>query len=498
MIYNFNIGIGWASSGVEYAQVYRAKLLRELGMDSKFIFTDLILNENIQHLTANIGMKDEEVIWLYTYFTDIKICPTSFNIEQLKASFEEEPDSVEQNTTMIRYHFKKQNLMVTGFFSKHSDQTIERVEYASQGKLIRKDYYTYMRVFTEYYAPKDNQAKAYQRRYYNEDGSTAYEEIIDGNDSVFRVDHNIFYTKDEFIAHFVKSLNLKKKDIVIVDRASKMAQPIFEHKGKAKVGVVIHAEHYNQNFENEKNILWNNFYEYQFTNYKHVDFFITATSKQRQVLEKQFQELYDAQVKVYDIPVGALDELVKPSEVRKRFSLVTASRLADEKHIDWIAEAVLKARKQLPDLNLDIYGTGKQEQRLNEIIKAHDAASYIQLKGHQEMSQRYKDYEVYISASTSEGFGLTLMEAVGSGLAMLGFDVPYGNQTFIQDGKNGVLIPYEAENDVVANLAEALVRIFEYPMPEMSQASYDIANEFLKEKIANKWQELVKELSHDS
>lgn len=26
MVYNFNLGIGWASSGVEYAQAYRARL----------------------------------------------------------------------------------------------------------------------------------------------------------------------------------------------------------------------------------------------------------------------------------------------------------------------------------------------------------------------------------------------------------------------------------------------------------------------------------------
>lgn len=26
MVYNFNLGIGWASSGVEYAQSYRANL----------------------------------------------------------------------------------------------------------------------------------------------------------------------------------------------------------------------------------------------------------------------------------------------------------------------------------------------------------------------------------------------------------------------------------------------------------------------------------------
>ena len=41
MIYNFNLGIGWASSGVEYAQLYRARMLRALAIPARFIFTDM-------------------------------------------------------------------------------------------------------------------------------------------------------------------------------------------------------------------------------------------------------------------------------------------------------------------------------------------------------------------------------------------------------------------------------------------------------------------------
>lgn len=55
MIYNINLGIGWASSGVEYAQSYRAVMFQNIGADAKFIFTDLITAENIEHLTKNIG-----------------------------------------------------------------------------------------------------------------------------------------------------------------------------------------------------------------------------------------------------------------------------------------------------------------------------------------------------------------------------------------------------------------------------------------------------------
>ena len=70
MIYNFNLGIGWASSGVEYAQVYRARMFRNIGAEAKFIFTDMFPRENIQHMTENIGFLDSEIIWLYSYFTD--------------------------------------------------------------------------------------------------------------------------------------------------------------------------------------------------------------------------------------------------------------------------------------------------------------------------------------------------------------------------------------------------------------------------------------------
>lgn len=86
MIYNFNLGIGWASSGVEYAQVYRAKMFRVLNEPSRFIFTDMFPQENIEHLTSNIGFVDDEIIWLYTYFTDFKIAPVTYTLEQFQST----------------------------------------------------------------------------------------------------------------------------------------------------------------------------------------------------------------------------------------------------------------------------------------------------------------------------------------------------------------------------------------------------------------------------
>ena len=68
-----------------------------------------------------------------------------------------------------------------------------------------------------------------------------------------------------------------------------------------------------------------------------------------------------------------------------------------------------------------------QKEKLQQTIDNSHANSYIKLKGHVNLAEVYKQYELYLSGSTSEGFGLTLMEAVGSGLGIIGFDVYYGN-----------------------------------------------------------------------
>ena len=90
MVYNFNLGIGWASSGVEYAQSYRANLLRRAHIPARFVFTDMFPTENIEHMTRNIGFLDEEVIWLYTFFTDVRTSPVTFTLKELEASMAEE------------------------------------------------------------------------------------------------------------------------------------------------------------------------------------------------------------------------------------------------------------------------------------------------------------------------------------------------------------------------------------------------------------------------
>ena len=229
--------------------------------------------------------------------------------------------------------------------------------------------------------------------------------------------------------------------------------------------------------------------------YKHIDFYITATEEQNKLLREQFLKYKGVEPAVYTIPVGSLDELKYPTVNRNPYSIMTASRLAMEKHIDWIIEAVVKARETVPQLTLDIYGKGGEEQKLKDLIKKLGAENYIILRGQQNLKEIYQDYELYLSGSMSEGFGLTLMEAIGGGLPIIGFDVRYGNPTFIDEGKNGYLIPVDentTQKQKIGALTDRLVRLFtEADLDSFHEHSYEKAKGFLTKEVELRWKNIV-------
>ncbi|MQM72037.1 MAG: accessory Sec system glycosyltransferase GtfA [Eubacteriaceae bacterium] len=498
MIYNFNLGIGWASSGVEYAQLYRARMFRGIGEPARFVFTDMFPQENIAHYTRNIGFEDEEVIWLYTFFTDFKIAPVTYTLADFLATLADRDYSVSRSGRIGRIVFTQKDNFCTLYYTSADSDRLHRVEYVSDGCLIRKDYFTYGRLYSEYYAPLDGKAHLYLRRFFNTDGSVAYEEMIDDDDVMYRFPDQLFYSKEALVGYMVRCLHLKADDTVIVDRTTGIGQAILQNCGPAQTGIVVHADHYSAGSTNADNVLWNNYYEYAFDMARHISFFVTSTDAQRNKMAVQFAQYVGQVPKIVTIPVGSLEKLREPDpqKGRRPYAIVTASRLATEKHIDWIIEACVAAKKDVPELTLDIYGAGGEYNALSQLIEEKEAGAYIRLMGQHDMTDLYQNYELYLSGSTSEGFGLSLMEAVGAGLPMIGFDVPYGNPTFIDDGRNGYLIPVDVHTtiqDHIEGLRDRVVHFFKTADRQAFQRrSYAIAEAYLTEKVMQRWKDVIR------
>ena len=501
MIYSFNRALGWASSGVEYAQCYRARLFGRLGWPARFVFTDFFPTENIEHYASNLGFLDEEVIWIYSYFTDYPTQPTTYRRESLEAGFGLSPIKVARHGGFLRYTFSR-TFYLDAFLRKGTEDVIQRCDYVFQGHLTRRDFYTSGLLFSEHYVYVPSPEEGGEgkdvlslRTFFNQDGTEALSEIMGEKGSLFRVRGEILDSKERFLEYFIRSLHLTEEDMVILDRSTDIGQAVLSAHGRAALGCVVHADHYSSDSPNPDHILWNNFYEYALTHAKDFSFFICSTKEQSELLSKHLEEeTGSVGCQIVTIPVGSLDELSLPEGPRTPFSLCTCSRLAPEKHVDYLVEAVCEAREAVPEMTLDIYGTGSEEAALKELIAEKKAEGFVHLMGHRDLSGVYVKYSAYASASTSEGFGLTLMEAAGSGLPLVGFDVRYGNQAFIEDGGNGYLAYCPPESDRrerVKALADALVRLFtEADLDAFSSRSYEMAEPYLTIHVMQQWKSL--------
>lgn len=509
-VYNVNLGIGWASSGVEYAQAYRAQALRQIKKDAKFIFSDLILANNIEAMTKNLGFTDDQIIWFYNFFTDVKMAPSTYKLNQLEKELDLSQRSVakkfDRGNEMV-YQLPNEQLEIVARMADKDKQEIDQVSYVANKVMVKRDFYSYTKYASEYYNGKNPNNHVTFREFYNEDGSIAYTEYLNDNDGeTFEFPgHKIYYTKNELYLEMLKRLNFQKGDVIILDRMDESkklnnGQLIFEHHQPAKLMVVVHADHYDKHYTDEHHILWNNFYEYQFTHTEDVASFVVATDAQRDLLLKQQKHYYNLQPRVDTIPVGSLDQLRHPQGDRKAHSLITASRLASEKHIDWLVKAVAAAHKNVADVTLDIYGQGSEQGHLQQLINQYHAGDYIRLMGQHDLTDVYTKYAAYIAASTSEGFGLSLLEAVGSGLPMIGFDVPYGNQTFIDNGQNGYLLPYVedwSDQKKVDILSQAIAKLFnQADMDQFSQRSYQLAEPYLTKNVEQRWAQVLGEIEN--
>ena len=77
---------------------------------------------------------------------------------------------------------------------------------------------------------------------------------------------------------------------------------------------------------------------------------------------------------------------------------------------------------------------------------------------------------------------------------MIGFDVRYGNPTFIHDGQNGYLLPYdrlETVNQHIDLMASAIGKLFNSDLPSFSEASYQVAEKYKSKKVAKLWKKAI-------
>ena len=497
VVVNVNLGIGYASSGVEYAQAYRSRLLKSMGRKQKNVFLDFMPDDTVYDMASNLGIPSDSVVWLYDYFRDSLV---SSSVKKLTDLEKEWGTIDESRSSEFRKYFGDENDFIIANLSRFNPSFVTSVEYVNSGCLVLKEYFSESTIYCrERFTPISGVATRYVREFYNTDGTLYLQEFLDDTkNSRFLYKGELYPTK-EALFKLMMSKVLTNKDFVLLDRASGTAKALFSLKDylKFKLGVVVHAEHFVPEGTKDGNILWNNFYDYVFRNSDKVNVFICSTELQSDILKKQIKHCYNKDIATYTTPVGYLEELKGKDLERDLAKLVTVSRLSSEKNLDILIESLATVKGKGYEFILDIYGEGSERIKLESLIKSKGLEDCIFLKGHVDVSDIYKDYSCYVSASQGEGFGLSLMEAVGSGLFLVGYDVNYGNPTFCKQDETGYLVPYVEGNreENVLSLADGVEKYLGTYLTLHRSSVYNLAEGYLKDKVKECWRSLLNDKS---
>lgn len=132
--------------------------------------------------------------------------------------------------------------------------------------------------------------------------------------------------------------------------------------------------------------------------------------------------------------------------------VIAAGRLSPVKNFEAIIAIWSRLKKEFPDWQLHIYGqdyNGKKQELL-ALIEQHELQNQVIIfDAVPDLITTMCDYSIYAMTSISECFPMVLLEAKSVGLPIVSYDCPHGPRNIIKDGKDGVLIPNNNEQEFV-------------------------------------------------
>ncbi|QQR92908.1 MAG: glycosyltransferase [Candidatus Iainarchaeum archaeon] len=116
----------------------------------------------------------------------------------------------------------------------------------------------------------------------------------------------------------------------------------------------------------------------------------------------------------------------KPKKsTKKETKLLYYGRISFEKRIDIVVDAFARVHEQFPHTTLTIIGSGPAENALKAQTHALGIASAVHFPGAfrgKELAERVQQHDIMVTASPMETQGLTVLEAMAAGLAVVGAD----------------------------------------------------------------------------
>lgn len=172
--------------------------------------------------------------------------------------------------------------------------------------------------------------------------------------------------------------------------------------------------------------------------YRHHPVVTLAESGREELVELGFRR------EGIDVIEPGLSAMFRPDPARRSPTplVVAVGRLALMKRHLTIVEAVAAARREIPDLRLEIVGDGPDRGQLEQGIAALGAGEWCTLRGRVDddaLVDAYQRAWLFATASQSEGWGMVITEAAACGTPSVATRI-VGHTDAVREGQSGLLV----------------------------------------------------------
>lgn len=172
--------------------------------------------------------------------------------------------------------------------------------------------------------------------------------------------------------------------------------------------------------------------------------------------------------------------------------VLAVGRLTHIKGFDMLLEAWIQVNEVMPEWVLKIVGEGEDRAKLTDFIKKNKLTHSVELVGNtDDVSQYYKEAEIFCLSSRFEGFPMVLLETLAFGIPVVSFDCDTGPAEVLED-TGSVLVP----QDDITKFALSLVELMNDSerRKSISERSKEKADIYQPEHIIKQWIDLIENL----
>ena len=180
---------------------------------------------------------------------------------------------------------------------------------------------------------------------------------------------------------------------------------------------------------------------WKFTNffYNKCDVITTPSLSMKMELEKNGSKKVVVLSNAIDF--DAFSRARKKTSKTKKLRLIYFGRISFEKNIEVVIFALKHLLWKDKNVSLTITGSGPALKFLKELVKEEKLSKHVEFHkplSHDDLPRHVAGHDVFVTASTIETQGLTILESMACGLPCVGADF-LAIPDSIEDGKNGLL-----------------------------------------------------------